>query len=341
MPGAVVTAKEFGARDCVAQCDTHLLHFKRRPFLAEFYAELFRTFPLRDPVYTEFVEPYASDPISVNGAFPESLRSYDRGRRFHEALHQEAYEQGRVADRAANQVSFAKGTTERDLIEHVGAELRVEPRQLIADAKFASAVDQLKLHCEEDVFSAIFRPKKSQTLDAVMKLSRTADSRQRHRIQGVLDGRFRSLAPQNDDAVFDTVAFAEVPNRLARARGALEKLVSLTGKQKKARSTTDVCRLVELCQLSARTLRMFLFAESAMELDIPSDLLKDKVMSKLKRIDQGDQTGLAKLGLRLTVKSIWDYPEMRRRELLPTQAELEAAFKELDRIESLCTDLRS
>ena len=63
-----------------------------------------------------------------------------------------------------------------------------------------------------------------QTREAIMKISRTSDTRQRYRIDGLAKGQVRSIAPQISDTVFDTAKFGEVPSRLARARGCLEIL---------------------------------------------------------------------------------------------------------------------
>ena len=62
---------------------------------------------------------------------------------------------------------------------------------------------------------------------------------------------------------------------------------------------------------------------------LSKDALWDRLMSREIR---GKTVGKARAAFRLTIKSLWDYPEMIRREIVPTSPERERATAELNRI---------
>lgn len=74
--------------------------------------------------------------------------------------------------------------------------------------------------------TVLFDPMQPQKAQAILRLSRTSDVRQRDRISGAIKGEFRSVAPDSDDTEFDTVSFDEVLRRLRWARGWLGKLLA-------------------------------------------------------------------------------------------------------------------
>jgi predicted P-loop ATPase/GTPase len=161
----------------------------------------------------------------------------------------------------------------------------------------------------------------------------TTNTRQQYRIDGVTRGSFRSVAPQSKDSVYDTVAFKEVPSRLARARGAVHQLdVHLQdGVQQGVATESD--RLADLCLRAANQLSKFVSAESAADHILPGELSKDVVWPVLvSRKVRGKIVGHGREALRLTIKSVWDYPEMRRRGILPTAAERRKVNQECERI---------
>ncbi|HBN78312.1 MAG TPA: hypothetical protein DD473_21360 [Planctomycetaceae bacterium] len=176
------------------------------------------------PIYVEPVEPYLSDTVSLQSTYGDLLKQYDRGRRFLERR-QRSYCDGRSQiDMSERNLSFAKQTFDTRLLTEMAKEMNVSPALLKDDIKLASAVDTLVQNCNADVYGALFHGPHPQSRKAIMSLSRTSDLRQQHRIQGVLDRRFRSVAPQVNDDDFETVAYNEVPSRLRRARGGIEKL---------------------------------------------------------------------------------------------------------------------
>ena len=67
----------------------------------------------------------------------------------------------------------------------------------------------------------IFDRDNPQSRKSIMMLSRVSRERQLYRIQGVAEGRFRSIRPYAGDDAPDTKDFGEVLSRLARARGSI------------------------------------------------------------------------------------------------------------------------
>jgi hypothetical protein len=165
-----------------------------------------------------------------------------------------------------------------------------------------------------------------------MRLSRSSDTRQRYRINGVRAGRFYSVHPQNDDPVYDTVKFNEVPSRLRRARGKFQLLPDEL-RHLRAAVRQECQRLAELCRDAALTLQGFLGAQPDKLVAIPTFLEKDIVFPGIKNSQfKGPAIGMARLSLRLTIKSVWDFPEMRERGIVPSGIEREQTIKETDTI---------
>lgn len=234
---------------------------------------------------------------------------------------------------AKKRYSLAKGTPARELVEGMADKLDVTFQQLQADVEFAQAVGSILENCGDEAYTVLFNRDRPQDRGAIMKLSRTADTRQRYRIDGVKEGHFRSVAPQGHDSVFDTVDFGEVTSRLARARGVLCKLETRIGRIQKP-TVRRVCRrLAEYCRRAGRLLRKFLRAASVSQSDIGLACSKEKLWPVLMdRTIRGRAVGNARQALRLTIKSVWDYPEMQRRRILPSKRKRERALVELDRI---------
>lgn len=228
--------------------------------------------------------------------------------------------------------SLAKGQPARVLLDRMAEDESMPIKQLASAVALAEAVETIRMNCDEDVFGALFRSKYPQKRSAVMQLSRTADTRQRYRIAGVLEQRFRSVAPQGMDPVYDTVAFREVPSRLSRARGTLGQLANALT-EVPPEVAKECRRLVRLNLATANQLRMFLKQGKVLNHVVPRKLSKDEVWPVLAYRDvRGKVVGMARQSLRLTIKNIWDYPEMQRRNLFPSPPECARTLQELKQI---------
>jgi len=348
MHGAFIPVQKFGANDC-PYCDAHLFYFERRPFPAAFRADLFGTHPEHQPVFTEFVKPFDSDPVCLSENAPATLNDYACGRR---VLEQFRVEHGSESELTATELaeqSVAKGSPMRRLVDAEASAMRVSVEKLIADVQFAAAVEVLVSNSDKDVYQAIFNSGRPQAREGVMQLSRTADIRQRYRIEGVLGGRLRAIAPQRNDPVFDTVKFDEVTSRLARARGTLEKLVRHRLVGSNAVEVAETTWLVKLCGSAAGTLKTFSGSATVTDADIPVNLSKEVVWPRLmSREVTGQFVGEVRGALRLTIKNVWDYPEMHRRGIVPTAEQVATVSTETAKIarvlkvllSSLCGDER-
>jgi hypothetical protein len=237
--------------------------------------------------------------------------------------------------------SLARGRPSRQLMERMAREMSVDFVTLKSAVEFAEAVDTITSNCGDKAFNVLFDEDCPQPRKAIMQLSRTADTRQRYRIDGVSAGRFRSIGPQNKDFVFDTVAFSEVPSRLARARGALAEMPELLERCDDAEITAESSRLATLCARAAKTLRRFLKADSKTEPTIPRYLAKDTVIPVLEsREVTGKTVGKGRQALRLTIKNVWDFSEMCRRNLVPTERERSKCMDEIVTIISTAKSIR-
>ena len=94
--------------------------------------------------------------------------------------------------------------------------------------QFAVAVNMIVHNCGVEAMDVIFDPANPQSVKSVKQLANTSDVRQQYRINAVIRGESSTIRPQGSDPVFDTIAFSEVPSRLARARGVLGKLADRT-----------------------------------------------------------------------------------------------------------------
>lgn len=210
--------------------------------------------------------------------------------------------------------------------------LSMTEKALQAETKFTKAVETIVKNCGEPAMKAIFNAKRPANRKAIMELSRTSAERQRYRVDGFLAGRFKSLQIQGDDPVFDTVAFKEVPSRLCRARGQLNVCHSLlNGPALPVPSITIEClTLVKLCLQAANQLGRFLTMRSPKKPKVSMSLCRERVQPILDcRSVRGQEVGKARAALKLTIKSVWDYPEMRHLGMSANRTELARTRSEL------------
>jgi len=236
--------------------------------------------------------------------------------------------------------SLAKRCPARQLADRVAAQLDVPFPELKKAIEFADAVGTIVGNCGDFAFQVLFDPMRPQLRQAIMKLSRTANTRQQYRIDGVISGSFRSIGPQRYDSVYDTVAFKEVPSRLARARGAVHQLDVHLQDGVRLDVATESDRLADLCLRAAKQLGRFVNVESATDI-IPRELAKEVIWPVLmSRGVRGKIVGYGREALRLTIKSVWDYPEMRRRGILPTASERQKVNGEVEQIVASAESVR-
>ncbi|HEX3655227.1 MAG TPA: hypothetical protein VHV55_05460 [Pirellulales bacterium] len=88
--------------------------------------------------------------------------------------------------------------------------MQFSPSQLRDDIEFASAVEGIVENCGQRALDVVLSSTDRQSELAIRRLGRTSRERQRFRIEGVAEGRLRSVAPQSGDPVPDTLGFYEV-----------------------------------------------------------------------------------------------------------------------------------
>jgi hypothetical protein len=331
LSGATVPVPKFGASDCKANCPSHFFHLSERPSTAVFRSQL-SSRGLSTTVSVEFIaEPRGSR--SAAGLQCEYLL----GRRFLEHRNLAI----RDSDlKPSKWTSLAKRRPARLLAESVAKEIKVSFPKLKEAIKFATAVETLIENCGESAWSALFDPKRPQTRKAILSLSRTSDVRQRHRINGVIEGKFPSVAPHSDDTVFDTTSFAEVRKRLARARGSLGKLLVHLKTIHDSMIVEEVRLLSRLCRWSVDLLDECLTNRGTPSSVLPDELSKESVLARVRsKAVRGRAVGWGRAALRLTVKNVWDFEEMMRRGLGPTASQLQIARSEIEWIREIASQI--
>ncbi len=184
------------------------------------------------------------------------------------------------------------------------------------------------------------RSRRPQTRKAILSLSRTSDVRQRHRVKGVIEGKFPSVAPHSDDTVFDTTSFAEVRKRLARSRGSLGKLLVQLKTIHDSIIVEEVRLLSRLCRWSVDLLDECLTNRGTPSPVLPDELSKESVLVRVRsEAVRGRAVGWGRAALRLTVKNVWDVEEMMRRGLEPTAHELQVTQSEIERIREIASQI--
>lgn len=261
------------------------------------------------------------------------LTSYDVGLQFLK-LRQELSDSVAVQKNAWLELAtLGKDRIAHKLRDQLAAQSGMLRSEFLKVIQFAAAVETLLDSCGTDVLEILFDKEHPQSHISIMRLSRTSDIRQRYRVDGLKAGRFRSVAPQNSDAVFDTVKFNEVPSRLRRACG---NLIALRRELKRSLAPAirkESLRLAELCYRAAIFLQRFLCEHEQSSATIPKHLSKAHVLPALKsREVKGKVAGLGRAAARLTIKNVWDFPEMQCREILPTDAERRETLRELKAI---------
>jgi hypothetical protein len=315
MSGSEIPIPRFGATNCPQPCPAHLIRFPTKPNPTAFRWALLQRNASHPPVY---VQPMVV-PVIPNDDNLSLWAPYQRGRVYLEEWRREA-----CCAPNAESVAFSRQHGAKRLVLRVASKLQVSEAQLRREAKLALAIEELVGNCGERALQAIFDPGSPQTEKRIMQLSRTADTRQQYRIDGVLAGRFRSIAPYAADPVYDTKCFAEILSRLRRARGTLEDLAAELG-QGRIDDSDVACELfvlASLCGQAAGLLRDSLAAEPWQRHKLPATLERQFITQHCKRPDiTGRTVGKARQALKLTIKSLWDSPEFAERGIQGTDRE--------------------
>ena len=329
--GATVPVPKFGASDCKADCSSHFFHLTARPSTAVFRS-LLSSRGHSTAVSVEFIaEPRGKRPT------PGLEYEYFIGRQFLELRNLAI----RDSDLEPSKwTSLAKRRPARLLAECVVKELKVSFPKLKEAIEFATAVETLIANCGESAWSVVFDMTQPQKAQAILKLSRTSDVRQRHRIKGVIEGKFLSVAPDPDDTIFDCVAFAEVLSRLRRARGWLGILLAHLKITHESMFVEELRQLSRLCRWAAELLDECLTNRGTPSPVLPDDLSKESVLARVRsKAVRGRAVGWGRAALRLTVKNVWDFEEMMRRGLEPTAQELQVTRNEIERIREIASQI--
>lgn len=329
--GATIPVPTFGASDCKANRPSHFFHLPERPSTPVFRS-LLSLRELSSAISVEFIaEPHGQRPA------PGLQTSYFLGRQFLERRNLAIRDGDLKPDERTN---MAERQPARQLAESVAKEMKVSFPKLEEAIKFATAVETLIENCGESAWSVMFDPNRPQTRKAILTLSPTSDVRQRHRVKGVLEGRFSSVAPHPDDTVFDTVSFGEVPSRLRRARGFLKNLLVHLKTIHDSMIVEELRQLSRLCRWSVELLDECLTNRGTPSPVLPDELSKESVLARVRsKVVRGFSVGWGRAALRFIVKNVWDFEEMMRRGLKPTAEELLKTQREIERIREIASQI--
>ncbi len=234
----------------------------------------------------------------------------------------EGYLRGRncvpLGHAAGERVSFARGTLGHQTISHVSETLGIALAELKKDAQLALAVETLIRNCGDDAVKAIFFARFPQSRKSVEMISRTSVDRQRFRVNGVLNEGFRSLGPQSDDAVYDTVRFSEVISRLGRAAGLL-KYWGQSVRDMRPNEVLAARRLLDTCHVAATTLRKLVTGKQRPASRLAAAITREGIDILFIAFNaERRMIGKLKAALKLTAKNVWDFEQMTQLGIAPT-----------------------
>ena len=274
-------------------------------------------------------------PRKIASSRPELLEAYRQGSRY---LRDREHAAGlgqrkpKVVARlpGSRRCLFSKDPVGKQIIRRLADKLGVHEKTIQSNAKFAEAVELIAKNCGITAPQLLSLAGHSSHRMAIMELSRTSDERQRYRVEGVIAGRFKSLKIAGDDPVFDTVTFSEVPSRLRRARGAILACLRSLDSSAPQVVVAECGVLARTCCDAAQRLQRFVSASSRKAVVVPERLTREHVQPILSRRSvRGMIVGGARLALKLTIKNVWDFPEMQRRGILADQEQCKQTLQEL------------
>jgi hypothetical protein len=112
--------------------------------------------------------------------------------------------------------------------------------QIREDCHFAAAVDTIAFYCGDEARDLILRGDALPSRKTVMRISRTAPTRQRFEMEEVKNGRRPLDTNGVSNPVFDTVDFGEVNSHLRRTKGKLGVcVIAMEGCLEAVRPTRD------------------------------------------------------------------------------------------------------
>ena len=325
---ATVPVPRFGSSDCgtAIKCPAHLFRVPQRPDPTALRSAVKAR---GDGILVEILDSRDHLIDSVSDSASSLVGSYSRGRAYLERLRVAGWERD---DRRYESMSAIRKSDSigRPILTLLATQFGIDMASLWLDVRLAVAIEELVRSCGVRALDTCLFTKPFQSRKAIMQLSRTADTRQRYRISQVSEGRARSVAPQGDDPVFDTVSFSEIPSRLARARGAIARCREGLRDEKDSELVVECRLLAEVCLRICVALQERLADSSATWNVVPADVGRETVQPLLDRRQvRGRTIGWLRCALKLTVKNHWDFDEMRRRGISPTVAQRRAAEESL------------
>jgi hypothetical protein len=209
----------------------------------------------------------------------------------------------------------------------VSAEHQCTPEQLRADASLAFAVDLLAEHVDDNVRSQLLDPGCMLSDKQIRSIANTAPPRMRFAIEQFRSGCRDPLRVKTD--VFDTVAFAEINSRIARADGIIRaSLLFLNGAH-----TTETTRQVERVTTVIDSLLGVLEACAHLGGDAP---VCDEDASFRPPTKRGHRNQL-NAGIAFLTKCVRDVPRLSN-QLLPTAEERASCIRRVRGLQDFVAD---
>lgn len=102
---------------------------------------------------------------------------------------------------------------------------RFDPRALLGDVKIAAALATITRHCGAGARRFLLSAECRLTKEDILKISRVARDRQRYELKQVIKGRRPFQKPKYGTPPLDTEKYSELPSRLGRAWGHVNKVI--------------------------------------------------------------------------------------------------------------------
>lgn len=268
----------------------------------------------------------AQNNAATHGYFDSNDRMvrYDRGRAYLSTLEREhAEHRPEVNPRRYPPALPALGKWDKSwsIAKQMSAEYGCLHEQLRANAKLAFAVDLLAEHMDDHIRTQLLDPGCGLTDKQVRSIANTAPPRMRFAIEQFRSGCRDPLSVKTD--VFDTVAFAEITSRIARADGSIRaSLLFLVGAR-----TPETNQQVQSIGVVIAELRGLLEACVCVGSDDPVPKYGPAAIPATKR----GRCNQLNVGLALLSKCVRDIPRLPT-QLRPTTHERDAC---LDRVINL------
>lgn len=287
--------------------------------------------------------PKPSSPGRANGRQPirngALVDSFERGRRYLSLRRACLGEMDEGAYHPPALTRFGKDRVGRKIIAELAVELGTSEAILKLDAKFAAAVEIIVANCGEPALAVLFDGGRPQSKKEIFKLSRKSRERQHYRIELVGTGQATCVGPKTTDRVPDTMNFAKVLNRFARAGGSLSACHWLLSKHKAVLPRQLRDAMLETMRACEKEVRRFSKLQLVTAVNrVSSQAAAPSVQTTTPKLTFSGIGRQSKSALSLIAKNVRDLPTSSY-DLRPSPVEFRVAKQECENLRRKCSEI--